>query len=73
MRNIIIEPFASDDLAQSIAFYDRGQYGMGLEFVAEVKDMLSGHTCRCTGYLGIVNAILEVSGAATRKTEGGSI
>jgi len=40
MRNLILEPLASDDLAQSIAFYDRNQYGMGMEFMAEVKDML---------------------------------
>jgi 2-furoyl-CoA dehydrogenase 2Fe-2S iron sulfur subunit len=24
----------------------------------EVRDMLSGHICRCTGYTGIVEAIL---------------
>ena len=29
--------------------------------------MLSGHLCRCTGYTGIVNAILEV--AETRDHE----
>jgi 2-furoyl-CoA dehydrogenase 2Fe-2S iron sulfur subunit len=29
----------------------------------EVRDMLSGHICRCTGYVGIVNAILEVAAA----------
>lgn len=27
----------------------------------EVRDMLSGHICRCTGYEGMVRAILEVS------------
>jgi 2-furoyl-CoA dehydrogenase 2Fe-2S iron sulfur subunit len=27
----------------------------------EVKDMLSGHLCRCTGYAGIVAAILETA------------
>ncbi|MCL1481452.1 MULTISPECIES: (2Fe-2S)-binding protein [unclassified Marinobacter] len=27
----------------------------------EVREMLSGHLCRCTGYTGIVNAILEVA------------
>lgn len=31
----------------------------------QVRDMLSGHLCRCTGYTGIVNAVLEV--AATRR------
>ena len=28
---------------------------------AEVRDMLSGHICRCTGYHGIVQAILDVA------------
>ena len=27
----------------------------------EVRDMLSGHICRCTGYVGIVKAILDVA------------
>jgi 2-furoyl-CoA dehydrogenase 2Fe-2S iron sulfur subunit len=29
---------------------------------AEVRDVLSGHLCRCTGYAGIVAAIMEVAG-----------
>jgi 2-furoyl-CoA dehydrogenase 2Fe-2S iron sulfur subunit len=29
---------------------------------AEVRDMLSGHICRCTGYEGIVRAILDAAG-----------
>tara|TARA_A100001391_G_scaffold147541_4_gene104993 strand:+ start:11754 stop:12284 length:531 start_codon:yes stop_codon:yes gene_type:complete len=28
---------------------------------AQVRDMLSGHLCRCTGYTGIVRAVLEVA------------
>ena len=28
---------------------------------AEVRDMLSGHICRCTGYYPIVNAILDAA------------
>lgn len=28
---------------------------------AEVRDMLSGHLCRCTGYTPIVNAVMEVA------------
>ena len=28
----------------------------------EVRDMLSGHICRCTGYEGMVRAILDVAG-----------
>ena len=31
---------------------------------AEVRDMLSGHICRCTGYEGMVRAILDVAGGA---------
>lgn len=31
---------------------------------AEVRDMLSGHICRCTGYQGMVDAILEVARAS---------
>jgi 2-furoyl-CoA dehydrogenase 2Fe-2S iron sulfur subunit len=34
---------------------------------AEVVDVLSGHLCRCTGYHGIVAAVLEAAG--TPKTE----
>ncbi|MDR7334546.1 2Fe-2S iron-sulfur cluster-binding protein [Roseateles asaccharophilus] len=30
---------------------------------AEVRDMLSGHLCRCTGYAPIVAAVLEVAHA----------
>jgi 2-furoyl-CoA dehydrogenase 2Fe-2S iron sulfur subunit len=32
---------------------------------AEVREMLSGHLCRCTGYTNIVNAVLET--AANRR------
>ncbi len=34
---------------------------------SQIREMLSGHLCRCTGYTNIVNAILEV--AAIRKTD----
>ncbi|MCC7096833.1 MAG: (2Fe-2S)-binding protein [Thermomonas sp.] len=30
---------------------------------AEVRDMLSGHLCRCTGYTNIVKAVLETAAA----------
>ena len=30
---------------------------------AEVRDMLSEHICRCTGYVGIVRAIMDMAGA----------
>lgn len=30
---------------------------------AEVRDMLSGHLCRCTGYTPIVDAVMEVAHA----------
>jgi aerobic-type carbon monoxide dehydrogenase small subunit (CoxS/CutS family) len=34
----------------------------------EVREMLSGHICRCTGYVGMVDAILETAG----KRSGGA-
>jgi 2-furoyl-CoA dehydrogenase 2Fe-2S iron sulfur subunit len=37
---------------------------------AQVRDMLSGHLCRCTGYTNIVLAILET--AAQRKGRAGA-
>ena len=33
----------------------------------EIKDMLSGHICRCTGYVGIMRAVLDVSSGANEK------
>jgi len=35
---------------------------------AQVREMLSGHICRCTGYTPIVKAVLEV-GASRRDNE----
>jgi 2-furoyl-CoA dehydrogenase 2Fe-2S iron sulfur subunit len=32
--------------------------------LAEIREVLSGHLCRCTGYAGIVKAIEEVSSSA---------
>jgi 2-furoyl-CoA dehydrogenase 2Fe-2S iron sulfur subunit len=29
---------------------------------ADVREVLSGHLCRCTGYAGIVAAVLEAAG-----------
>jgi len=29
----------------------------------EVRDMLSGHLCRCTGYVGMVRAVLDYCGS----------
>ncbi len=34
---------------------------------AEVVDVLSGHLCRCTGYAGIIAAVLEASGRKTKS------
>ena len=33
---------------------------------AQVRDMLTGHLCRCTGYSGIVAAILDVAAARSK-------
>jgi 2-furoyl-CoA dehydrogenase 2Fe-2S iron sulfur subunit len=32
---------------------------------AEIRDVLSGHLCRCTGYAGIVAAVKEAAGGDT--------
>ncbi len=32
----------------------------------QVREMLSGHLCRCTGYTGIVEAVLEVAAARAK-------
>jgi 2-furoyl-CoA dehydrogenase 2Fe-2S iron sulfur subunit len=34
---------------------------------AEIREMLSGHLCRCTGYSGIVAAALETAAELTGK------
>ncbi|HYD66071.1 (2Fe-2S)-binding protein [Azospirillum sp.] len=34
----------------------------------ELRDMLSGHLCRCTGYAGIVRAVMDVTGQSTETT-----
>ena len=36
-----------------------------------VREMLSGHLCRCTGYTGIVNAVLEVANQRRAQSEQG--
>ncbi len=33
----------------------------------QVREMLSGHLCRCTGYTNIVNAVLDVAGERNNK------
>lgn len=37
----------------------------------EVREMLSGHICRCTGYAGMVEAILDVARTARQETSVG--
>ena len=34
---------------------------------AEIREVLSGHLCRCTGYAGIVAAVKEVASSAPAK------
>jgi len=36
----------------------------------EIREVISGNICRCTGYQGIVNATLEV--ANNKSTNGGA-
>jgi 2-furoyl-CoA dehydrogenase 2Fe-2S iron sulfur subunit len=38
-----------------------------------VREMLSGHLCRCTGYSGIVKAVLEVVVSRQQGRERGSV
>jgi 2-furoyl-CoA dehydrogenase 2Fe-2S iron sulfur subunit len=38
-----------------------------------VREMLSGHLCRCTGYGGIVKAVMEVATNRRRSKEGGDV
>nr|WP_263316986.1 (2Fe-2S)-binding protein [Marinobacter sp. R17] len=40
---------------------------------AQVREMLSGHLCRCTGYTGIVNAVLDVAETRSREISGPTI
>lgn len=37
---------------------------------AQVVEVLSGHICRCTGYAGIIAAVLEAAGAQNTYTGG---
>jgi len=36
---------------------------------AEVVDVLSGHLCRCTGYAGIVSAVMDAAGIRAQEAE----
>ncbi len=36
----------------------------------ELREVLSGHLCRCTGYAGIVRAALDAASEAGKKEEG---
>ena len=61
---------SSSDPAERAEFFDRlrslfEQVPTPTE--QQVREMLSGHLCRCTGYTNIVNAVLEV--AAQREAQ----
>jgi 2-furoyl-CoA dehydrogenase 2Fe-2S iron sulfur subunit len=36
----------------------------------EIREVLSGHLCRCTGYTGIVNAVKEVTSSSAPAKAG---
>jgi 2-furoyl-CoA dehydrogenase 2Fe-2S iron sulfur subunit len=36
---------------------------------ADIRDVLSGHLCRCTGYAGIVKALIEAAGHQNTEQE----
>lgn len=56
--------FCTSGILMSSADWLQGQRAKGLvPDEAAVRDMLSGHLCRCTGYTPIVNAVLEVARA----------
>jgi 2-furoyl-CoA dehydrogenase 2Fe-2S iron sulfur subunit len=38
-----------------------------------VREMLSGHLCRCTGYVGIVKAVMEVAINRQRRRAGDNV
>ena len=38
----------------------------------QVREMLSGHLCRCTGYTNIINAVLEVARERQSNPKGGT-
>lgn len=40
-----------------------------IETEAEAREALSGNICRCTGYSGMVNALLELAGAPAKDGE----
>ncbi len=35
----------------------------------EIREILSGHLCRCTGYAGIVAVVLDASGRTADKNQ----
>ena len=48
--------YCTPGILMSVTSYLDKNPGAGEE---ELKDMLSGHLCRCTGYVGIMRAVLE--------------
>jgi 2-furoyl-CoA dehydrogenase 2Fe-2S iron sulfur subunit len=40
---------------------------------AEVREMLSGHLCRCTGYTNIVKAVLETAADRLGRPHGAAL
>ena len=56
--------FCTAGILMSSADWLRRQHDAGHQpSEHEVRDMLSGHLCRCTGYTPIVNAVMEVARA----------
>lgn len=52
-------------LNSATAWLERVAQGEAEPTEAAVRDLLSGHLCRCTGYTPIVRAILETAAAQT--------
>ena len=86
VRSLVAENGALNDLQQAFRRHHGLQCGYctpGILLSAEaflkqapepsekdVREMLSGHICRCTGYVGMVDAILETS--KQRASAGGA-
>ncbi|WP_099022409.1 molybdopterin-dependent oxidoreductase [Mycolicibacterium palauense] len=50
-------------VCSAVALLERGSAGVPID-ASEVRRALSGHLCRCTGYEGLVDAVLRVAAGA---------
>jgi aerobic-type carbon monoxide dehydrogenase small subunit (CoxS/CutS family) len=50
----------------------RGPQLRPIEHAARVREVLSGNLCRCTGYIPIIEAVLDARAAYQKKDERGA-